>query len=289
MAPSLDSLPNDVQYMVFSYLSKILAGYALDGVPRTGDMLYKLMLLEPTTRQLMRTHPYQNLAATSKQLRLAVEGYCHHLLDRHKDIIGKRRIPELERENWERLASKNAFGKRKDTKVRRETYRNVWIRATNEHCVWCGKRSQRKAVFDLLVYCCYQCDERVYGRKLCKTAVFQTYRLLPIVWLRPDLVFEGHGLLPLKVSMKNVSGVIATYLLEKDVAALASFVKENDPKKDAVKRAVHKYGKSGENIIGNGNESEHIIFWIGSRPGYQTTASYEALELREDKLIESGL
>jgi len=261
MAPSLDTLPTDVQYLVLSYLSKILAGYALDGVPRTDDMLEQLEQLTPSTSQLMKTHPYQNLAATSKQLRVAVEGYCHHLLDRHKDIIGERKIPELERDNWENLASKNAFGKRKNTKVRRETYRNTWIRATNGHCIWCGKRSKRKAVFDMLVFCCHQCDERTYGQKIPKTTAIQVHGFTPLLWLRPDLVYEGYGLLPLKRAMKNVSGVLATYLLQKEVIALANFVREHDPDKHKLKIAVRKYGKFGQKILDNGDESEFVLFW----------------------------
>jgi len=281
MAPSLDSLPADVQYLVLSYLSKILSGYALDGVPRTGNMLEQLVQLAPSTGQLMKTHPYQNLAATCKQLRVAVEGYCRHLLDRHKDIIGERRIPELERDNWESLASKNAFGKRKNTKVRRETYRNAWIRATNEHCVWCGKRSKRKAVFDMLVFCCHQCDERAYGKKTTKTAAIQIYGLAPIIWLRPDLVYEGYGLLPLKRAMKNVSGVLATYLLQKEVVTLANFVREHDPDKRKVRSAVKKYGKLGQKIHGNGDDTEFILFWDVLLPGYLSETDYESSNVSE--------
>jgi hypothetical protein len=247
MAPSLDDLPSDIQYLTFSYLSKALAGYALDGVPRTSDLYHRLSSLQPTVPQLLKTHPFQNLAGTCKQLRVAVEGYCRHLLDRHKDILGTRRVPEIGDQSWEEFAVKNAS--RKNTKVRRETYRNTWIRAAHEKCVWCGKRSKRKAVFDMLVYCCHPCDQRAYGKRLSKSQVIARYRLKPLLWLWPNLVFPNTGLRPLKVARRSVcGGTEATYLLESEAMALAAYIKEHDPQKRAVREAAVRYGHEGQYI-----------------------------------------
>lgn len=260
MAPSLDSLPNDIQHMIFSYLSKILAGYSLDGIPRTPNLLHQLEMLQPKTSELMKTHPFQNLAATSRQLREAVEEYCRHLLNRHKDVIGDKRVPELGCVNWEVLASKNAFGKRKNTKARRQTYRNTWIRAVNERCIWCGKRSKRKAIFDMLIYCCYPCDQRVYGRKVSKTDAIKVYRLKPLVWLRPDVVYENSGLKPLKVAMRVIGGNTITFLLAEEAAELSEYCKQNDPAKSLMKKAVRKYGIDGKKLDDE-NRTKDILFW----------------------------
>jgi len=132
---SLDSLPNDIQQMIFSYLSKPLSGYALDGMPRNLNIFRQLDRLQPSIKDVLDTHPFQNLAATCKPFRAAVEGYCNHLLNRHGQIMAIKKIPELDEENWEELAVKNC--KRKQTKARRQTYRNLWVRKSHEHCVWC--------------------------------------------------------------------------------------------------------------------------------------------------------
>ena len=260
MAPSLDSLPNDIQYMIFSYLAKILAGYALDGVPRTPNLLHQLELVQPKTSELMKTHPFQNLAATSRQLRQAVEGYCRHLLDRHKDVIGGKPVPELGGMNWEALASKNASGKKKKTKASRQTYRNIWIRAMNERCVWCGKKSQRKAVFDMLIYCCYPCDLRVYGRKVAKSDAIKVHGLKPLVWLRPDLVYENSGLKPLKIAFRMIGGNTYTFLRTKDAVELSEYCKQNDPTKSVMKKAVRMYGIDGQKLDDE-NRTKEILFW----------------------------
>ncbi len=52
----------------------------------------------------------------------------------------------------------------------------------------------------MLAYCCESCDNRVYGEKGSKSYVIKTYKLKPLVWLRPDLVFENSELRPLKVA-----------------------------------------------------------------------------------------
>lgn len=325
MTASLDTLPHDIQYMILSYLSKPLSGYALDGVPRTQNLHRQLEEVESSFANILRTHPYQNLAATSKQMRVSVEGFCHHLLNAHAEILGKRKIPQVEDgESWEVLAQKNAYGnlrfrkkkavgkrkevdadvelrkskrvkktedgeskdalnekdvigvvenkevtgKRKNTRKRRETYRNVWLRTTHEKCIWCGRRSIRKAVFDMLVYCCFTCDERAYGKKISKTETMEKFRLRPVVWLRPDLVFENTGLRPLTLARRHVSGGLeATYLLEEEVRAMAEYCKEHDPDKEKVRRAARLYEANGRNFLGQRKEmmeddfGKNYIFW----------------------------
>jgi len=82
-------------------------------------------------------------------------------------------------------------------------------------------------MFDMLVYCCYPCDERVYSRRLSKTLAKKIYKLRQLVWQKPYIVFEGSGLKPLKEAM-SVCGR-TTFLLKKEVADLAQYCKRVDP------------------------------------------------------------
>lgn len=54
----------------------------------------------------------------------------------------------------------------------------------------------RRAMFDMLVYCRASCDEQVYCKKASKSKAMQAYRLKPLVWLRPELVFAVYDPLP---------------------------------------------------------------------------------------------
>ena len=241
--------------MIFSYLIKPFAGYALDGSPRSFTLLGELEQLTPLRKSdLLRTHPFQNLAAVCKKLRSDIEGYCHSLLTEHK--IRNIKTLELDGEDWHKLATENAHSEKKNKKANRQTYRNLWIRTIHESCIWCGKNSTRRAMFDMLVYCCKSCDKRVYGKKVSRTRVAKVYKLKPLVWLRPDLVFENGGPRPLKVAMRSGS----TFLLEKEVTALVAYCKENDPDKSISEKAVKRYGAEAERVADE-SPSKPILFW----------------------------
>jgi hypothetical protein len=174
-----------------------------------------------------------------------------------------KKIPELDEENWEELAVKNC--KRKQTKAHRQTYRNLWVRKSHEHCVWCGKKSKRRAVFDLLVYCCHKCDEKVYGKRLSKTVVTCRYKIKPLHYLYPSHVFADSGLKPLSIAMRAIcGGVDATYLLEEEVKVLAEYAKVYDPKRSRYRQAVKDFGPNGEMIQDSKRDEDNrksVLFW----------------------------
>jgi len=174
-----------------------------------------------------------------------------------------RKMPELDDENWEELAAKNC--KRKKTKARRETYRNLWVRKSHERCVWCGRKSKRRAVFDLLVYCCNECDEKIYGKRLSRTAVNSQYKIKPLHYLYPSHVFTGSGFKPLSTAMRAISGGLeATYLLEEEVKPLAEYAKVHDPKGLQYRFAVKKFGRTGGEIQDAKRDEDNcknILFW----------------------------
>lgn len=109
-------------------------------------------------------------------------------------------------------------------------------------------------MFDMLVYCCKICDKRKYGTKVSKSKAIGAYKLKPLVWVRPDLVFENSGLRPLKEAKRENM----TYLLEKEVTALAAYCKEKDPDRSISNKAVKKYGADAEKLV-NENLSKHIF------------------------------
>lgn len=174
-----------------------------------------------------------------------------------------KKIPELNEENWEELAVKNC--KRRKTKARRLTYRNLWIRKSHERCFWCGKKSRRRAVFDLLVYCCHGCDEKIYGKRLSKSVVISQYKIKPLHYLYPSHVFPDSGFKPLRKAMRSIcGGVDATYLLEEEVKKLAEYANVHDPKRWRYKHATKIFGLNGEWIQdtkGCEDNCKRILFW----------------------------
>ena len=259
MAPSLDSMPFNIQHVIFSYLAKPLAGYALDGTPCTFNILGQLKMITPKASELLQTHPFQNLAATCKKLRSATETSCRHLLNTHKVILGDKKVPELDGGNWEQLVARDALKRQAKAKrqtkakpqtkekrqTRAKTYRNLWIRCTHERCIFCGRKSKRRAMFDMLVYCCQRCDESMYGAKVSQSRVRKEDKLKPLVWLRPDLVFKNAALKPLRVA-KHESG---TYLLKEEVKVIKAYCNEEDPDKSMLKEAVKRYGAGAEKLV----------------------------------------
>ena len=174
-----------------------------------------------------------------------------------------KKMPELDEENWEELAIKNC--KRKKTKPRRQTYRNLWVRKSYERCFWCGKKSRRRAVFDLLVYCCHECDEKIYGKRLSKSVVTAQYKIKPLHYLYPNHVFPDSGFKPLSTAMRSIcGGVEATYLLEEEVKELAEYAKVHDPKRLRSKQATKTFGLNGEKIQDTKRDEDNckrILFW----------------------------
>ncbi len=175
-----------------------------------------------------------------------------------------KKMPELDEENWEELAVKNC--KRKRTKARRQTYRNLWVRKSHEHCFWCGRKSKRHAIFDLLVYCCHECDEKIYGKRVSKSVVISQYKIKPLHYLYPSHVFTDSGFKPLSTAMRSIcGGVEATYLLEEEVKALAEYAKVHDPKRMRYKHAVKNFGLNGEKIQDTKRDEDNcksILFWV---------------------------
>lgn len=154
----LEGLPTELQHHVLSYLTRPLSCYTVDGMPRTVEE-YEHMLELSTDKTAILRHPFLQLAATSRYMRATVEAYCQHLLHQHKDTI-KAPAVDVNRDwsNWVATVPRN---KRKTRGARM-----LWIKGVWKHCWFCGRSSVKRAIFDLLLYCCKTCDIRHYGKRV---------------------------------------------------------------------------------------------------------------------------
>jgi hypothetical protein len=141
---TLETLPMEVQHMIFSYLIRPLSFYPGDGMPRTFS-LHSSLLRKTRTKDALKKHPYLNLAASSRQMRDTVEAFCRSLLVQHNGTIYKGVL---------------------QSKKLKKPYRAIWLQKCYKHCFFCGKSSSRRAVFNLLMWCCLKCDNVHYGKRI---------------------------------------------------------------------------------------------------------------------------
>jgi hypothetical protein len=141
---TLETLPMELQHMIFSYLIRPLSSYPGDGMPRT-RYEHSSLLRSTRDKDALKMHPYLNLAASSRQLRDTVEAFCHSLLVQHHSSTDK------------------SVSQRKKVK---KPYRAIWLQKCYKHCLFCGKSSTRRAVFNMLMWCCLKCDNLHYGKRI---------------------------------------------------------------------------------------------------------------------------
>jgi ribosomal protein L37AE/L43A len=152
---TLESLPIEIQHDIFSYLMRPLSSYPYDGMPRTFAQ-HSSILVQTENKNAVKDHPYLNLAASSRHLRNAVEAYCRSLLVQHHGTMYKKVV-----------------GEQKLSKV----YRTVWVNKTYRHCMFCGKATIRRAVFNMLMWCCLKCDNTHYGKRIVRTVYLPLLQL----------------------------------------------------------------------------------------------------------------
>jgi hypothetical protein len=158
---SLPDLPLDVQYIIYSYLIAPLASYTVNPMPRT-FWLRNFYDHHPADRTVLSLHPFLNLAATCKSLRFCVESYCHHLLRQYRQLQNVK-LPDIPDDDWVEMVAKQ---KARDRKKRVHTYRLTYLKWAFAHCIFCGKVSKKRAIFNQLIWCCNPCDIDQYGRRI---------------------------------------------------------------------------------------------------------------------------
>ncbi|KAF2434116.1 hypothetical protein EJ08DRAFT_657792 [Tothia fuscella] len=256
---SLGSLPTELQHNIFSYLIRPLSHLPVDGMPRT-PALHEYILIRSNTnsrggKSNLSNHPFYNLAATSRTLRGTVEAFCHSLLVQYEGVMGSK-ADKKDYVDWSQQVEKR--GRSTGNKCERK----VWVKFFNQRCIFCGKNSSRKAVFNLLMWCCKRCDVKHYGTRISKTAAQSAHKVKEIHWATPKLVFPDSDLKPLSVAISNISACAgATFLLEAEVKERAQYIKEHDPKGKLTRAAVKKqdaekkaeYLARGLDVIGKGD------------------------------------
>ena len=98
------------------------------------------------------TSPLLPLAHTNTALNSAVESYCRSKLLQ-----------------WSSLTKFQ--GQMPKSKKAKTTHRGLLLRWKRTHCVWCGRRSQRKAVLATGFACCADCDRKYWPDKIVSISV----------------------------------------------------------------------------------------------------------------------
>jgi hypothetical protein len=167
---SLDSLPVDVQYNVFSWLLCPLVGFDIERAPQTQEALMKADLNRlrcPPFADGRKSgnHPYLCLAAVNRGLRISVESYCQHLVNVRLAIKAKRILTPTFM-NWSADVAKFAAKHKKAGPGDLRTFRLQYVKWSSECCLFCGKKTVRRAIFNLQMWCCQSCDDKEFGKKI---------------------------------------------------------------------------------------------------------------------------
>jgi hypothetical protein len=163
---SLDSLAPELHDMIFRYLVRPLSGYPMQGFPRTMGLFDFIVELPKDFGTIKTNHPFYNLAATCRGLRLAVEMFCKHLVFANRNITTQvpqyTPLPDVNVAAWTKFVQKGKGKRKSDGTV----YRKIWLKCTFQRCIWCGKKSSRMGNFDLFIWCCAVCDKVQYGKTI---------------------------------------------------------------------------------------------------------------------------
>lgn len=173
---SLDSLPADIQYNIMSWLICPLVGHPIQRAPQSTEELSKadLWKLQPpasAASKLTANHPYLCLAASSRALRTSVEDYCHHLV-RKRLAIKAKRIVTPTYVDWSADVAKKAVKGKTASGTDLRTYRLQYLKWSHECCLFCGKTSKRRAIFNLQMWCCKNCDDKEFGKKIVSLRIY---------------------------------------------------------------------------------------------------------------------
>lgn len=182
--PSLDALPIDLMYEIYSHLVHPLSSHEGKSAPVSREEQLRIEGLRSDRVQLMQ-HPYCQLAATCHELRSSVEAFCLHLIKGQKFPTGRRypatkngrtKIPQTTKDDWSTAVAKGkATGALPKPK---EACRNLYLRSVFQRCIFCGAGSKRRAAFNRFMWCDQKCDIEHYSR-----LIVSSFLLLSIVVL----------------------------------------------------------------------------------------------------------
>ena len=170
---SLDSLPVDIQYNILTWLICPLVGHQIARNPQNNKELAEAQFNHLTipkyagSNKFTGNHPYLCLAATNRTLRASIEDYCHHLVNKRlATCIKAKKIVVPKFTDWSADVAKATAKGKEIPAANLRTYRLQYLRWTYENCLFCGKKSSRRAIFNLQMWCCKSCDEKEWGTKV---------------------------------------------------------------------------------------------------------------------------
>jgi len=156
--PTLLTLPLEVQFEVFSYLIPPMSCYNISPMPQTLEARF-FFDTHPSGLAYRSQHPFLNLAGSCRSLRTSVESYCRHILQVYKDLDDVR-VPQIPEDDWVQMVKHQ---RKRDIRKRVQTYRLCYLKWAWLHCLFCGRVTTRRAVFNQLIWCCKCCDKARYG------------------------------------------------------------------------------------------------------------------------------
>jgi hypothetical protein len=168
----LEELPAEVLENILSYLISPLACYARNPTPKSLQEL-KMLQRYSDYRSVLKKHPFYQLAATCHTLRSVVECFSHYLLHQYEDILCFD-IPELGFgiEEWreriklrKRIDSKEVGQLEEDESMKiLPPFRLMWVRWSYCHCLFCGRQTNRRAIFNHFIWVCHACDVKQWPK-----------------------------------------------------------------------------------------------------------------------------
>lgn len=174
---SLTDLPAEVIENILSYLVAPLSCYTVDSRPGNEKELKRLNGLSDL-RVVLRRHPFHLLAATCHTLRIAVETFARHLLHQDKKLLCFEIVEqEIDMEEWqEGIRERNRLrrerlrlqgGQRSEEMQILPPYRLLWVRWSYCRCLFCGRQTSRRAIFNHFIWACQRCDKREWPKIVC--------------------------------------------------------------------------------------------------------------------------
>ncbi|TID21456.1 hypothetical protein E6O75_ATG04851 [Venturia nashicola] len=237
-AISLIDFPVEVIENILSFLAGPLSCYAVDSRPKNSKELKRLKGLSDL-RVVLEQHPFYQLAATCHTLRVSVEIFASHLLHQYKKLLCFDIVEQdVDVEEWqERIQQRLRLHRRlglhqyqKDDRIHiLPPYRLMWVRWSYCRCLFCGKVTNRYAIFNHLIWVCARCDKREWPKiKRRDILTDKSKCLLPIHLDSPHLVLPNHRPQP-KQPLVAHDWKHGLFYLESDIETLAYFVREHDP------------------------------------------------------------
>ncbi|KAF2721562.1 hypothetical protein K431DRAFT_207450, partial [Polychaeton citri CBS 116435] len=146
----LTALPSEILCQVIDYL---LPNHDPDRVDHYYNLACRPMWPSPP-------HSLISFHKTCRRLNAETQAWAEYFLRRHLNVTGYRDLKTAKRQQ-----ARNFFQEL-----------NRWTRA---HCVFCGRKSSRNAIFVSSFRCCSDCDKAQWPGKMTKTNALAVFKLKP--------------------------------------------------------------------------------------------------------------